>query len=220
MPNHTHPHNVHKRLWRQANVRLFPSAVLSIVGAVVASGNGHVRSGNFNHRIIALLGVILFLIFATAFLRVLTRTITQIASIRHLSIGRAAALQFILRIVGYVGIFLITLDLVGVPVGKLLLGGAAIGIILGVAAQQALANFFASVVLIVAHPFEVGEHVTITAGALGGAYEGDILDIGLTHTRLQEVNGRRILLPNATLLSSAAISKNLVSTENITTKAD
>lgn len=193
-------------MWRQANVRLLPSVLLFILGAVVSTAYGNVRSGSIGHRFIALLGVILFVIFATAFLQVLTKTIARIVASHHINVGRAAALQFGLRVFGYIAIFLTTLDLVGIPVGKLLLGGAAIGIILGIAAQQALANFFASVVLIISHPFSVGEHITINSGALGGKYFGEIKDIGLTHTRLEEPDGTVVLLPNATLLSGATIT--------------
>ncbi len=197
---------VHRRMWRQANVRLLPSAILFVLGAIVSTAYGNVRSGSIGHRFIALLGVILFVIFATAFLQVLTKTIARIVASHHINVGRAAALQFGLRVFGYIAIFLTALDLVGIPVGKLLLGGAAIGIILGIAAQQALANFFASVVLIISHPFSVGEHITINSGALGGEYIGEIKDIGLTHTRLEQTDGTVVLLPNATLLSGATIT--------------
>ncbi|MEO8105591.1 MAG: mechanosensitive ion channel family protein [Candidatus Saccharibacteria bacterium] len=193
-------------MWRRANVRLLPSAALFILGAVVSTAYGNVRHGGLGHRFMALLGVILFVIFATAFLRVLTKTIARIVASHHINVGRAAALQFGLRVFGYIAIFLTTLDLLGVPVGKLLLGGAAIGVILGIAAQQALANFFASVVLIISHPFSVGEHVTFNSGGLGGKYRGEIKDIGLTHTRLEEADGTVVLLPNATLLSGATIT--------------
>jgi len=123
----------------------------------------------------------------------------------HLGTGRAAAIQFILRMIGYVIILLATLELLGIPIGKLLLGGAALSIVLSVAAQQALANFFASIVLVISHPFAVGEQITLKSGALGGEYSGIVLDIGLTHTKLQDESGEVVLMPNASLLSGAAI---------------
>ena len=100
-----------------------------------------------------------------------------------------------------------TLNFLNVQVGKLLLGGAVLGVILGVAAQQALANFFASIVLIISHPFSVGDNIVITAGALGGEYRGIIKDIGLTHTKLREEDGHIVFLPNATILSSASVRR-------------
>ncbi|CAN5190097.1 hypothetical protein BH09PAT3_BH09PAT3_0330 [soil metagenome] len=192
-------------MWRQANVRLVPAAFLSICGAIISSMNGNLRSGDFDHRFFALIGILLYVVFAVAFLRILTGTIQRILSHYHFTTGRAAALQFMLRVVGYIIIFLITLDLIGIPIEKLVLGGAAIGIILGVAAQQALSNFFASIVLITSHPYSVGDHIVINSGALGGKYSGVIKDIGLTHTHLKDKDDSIILLPNATVLAGATI---------------
>lgn len=205
-PVHRQPH---KSLWRKANFRMLPSAVLFIAGAVMSHINGNARSGSIDRRVIALLGVVVFIVFAIIFLQILTKTIFRHISIHHLSPGRAAAIQFLLRLFGYIAVFLTTLDLLGIPIGKLLLGGAALGIILGVAAQQALANFFASIVLIIAHPFAVGQQVTFSSGVLGGKYIGEIKDIGLTHTKLDDKNGHTILLPNATLLSVATITMDI-----------
>jgi small-conductance mechanosensitive channel len=96
-----------------------------------------------------------------------------------------------------------------VPVGHILVGSAVLGIVLGVAAQQALANFFASIILIISHPFTVGESITIVSGGLGGSYEGMVDDIGLTHTKINLVNGNIVKLPNSALLTSAAIVKHV-----------
>lgn len=112
-----------------------------------------------------------------------------------------------MRLFGNVAIALLTLNLTGFSIGNLLLGGAAIGIILGVAAQQALANLFASIVLIITHPYTVGDMLRFNSGALGGVYEGKVTDIGLTHTKLKLAeSGELVLLPNATVLSGATVT--------------
>jgi small-conductance mechanosensitive channel len=158
-----------------------------------------------NHKLIAFTGVLLFLIFSTIFLHILSNAIGIFIVSNRLGVGRAAAIQFILRLLGYLTILFTTLDHLGLPVGHILLGSAVLGIILGVAAQQALANFFASIVLIISHPFTVGEEITLISGGLGGTYTGNVIDIGLTHTRLREVDGNIIALPNSTLLTGATI---------------
>lgn len=194
-----------RKLWTEANVQLWPSLILAIVGAALCGNYGHIRHGGPGHRFVAFAGLLVFIFFATAFLGILTRTIYRVLCLHHLSVGRAASLRFVLRIIGYIAIALITLELVGISIGRLLFGGAVVGIILGVAAQQALANFFASIVLIISHPFAIGDEVTINSGSLGGKYVGTIRDIGLTHTRLKEHDGQIVRLPNATILSGAAI---------------
>jgi len=186
-------------------MQLVPTGILALIGIAISRFDGGMSSHHITHKLIALIGVIIFASFAATFLRILTATVAKVVALHHINAGRAAALRLLLRIIGYVTIGVTILDLLGIPVGKLLVGGAALGIILGVAAQQALGNFFASIVLIISHPFTVGEWITLNSGALGGAYEGRIKDIGLTHTKLEKEDGDIVFLPNATLLSGAAV---------------
>lgn len=194
-----------EQIWKRASLRLAPSAALFITSAAVASHYGKLPGHKPSHKLISLIGVAIFVIFAITFLHTFTKIIKRLITYRKLGTRRAASVQFTFRIAGYLAIFLMALDLLNISVGKLLLGGAVLGIILGVAAQQALGNFFASLVLIISHPFSVGDSITINSGALGGKYTGTIKDIGLTHTKLKEQNGNIVLLPNATILSGATI---------------
>jgi small-conductance mechanosensitive channel len=102
-------------------------------------------------------------------------------------------------------VFLVaTLQLFQVPIGQLVLGGAVAGVLLGIAAQQSLANLFAGLVLLFAHPFRVGDHVRFRAGALSGQIEGVITDVSLTYVRLDGEDGR-VLIPNAQALAAAVL---------------
>jgi small-conductance mechanosensitive channel len=194
-----------KNPWKYANVRLIPCGILIVFGAALARLNGDVQMGSLSHKILAAFGILIFLLFSSVFLHILTKIIFMVLINHHLSVGRAAVIKFLLRIFGYATVFLLTLDLLGIAVGRLVLGGAVLGIILGVAAQQALANFFASIVLIFSHPFAVGDDIVLFSGALGGKYVGRVVDLGLTHTQLRDSDGNIIFMPNATVLSGAAI---------------
>lgn len=196
------------KIWHKAKYRLIPSGMMFIAGIVISSAYFKVTDKQLDHKVIAYSSILIFAIFAITFLHSFTNSLYKVISNRRLGVARAAALQFTLRVVGYVIILLGALELMGISVAKLLLGGAIVGIILGVAAQQSLGNFFASVILIIAHPFRVGEEVTMFSGALGGKYEGVVTDIGLTHTKLKQSDGRIVFMPNATLLSGAAIIPN------------
>lgn len=191
--------------WRYTNSRLIPYGLLFVVGGIMATWHGTIKKGSFDHRAIALVGIIIFIVFASSFLQTVTKLVYSILTHHRLSVGRAAAIEFLLQLIGYIAILLMTLDLIGISVAKLLLGGAILGVILGVAAQQALANFFASIVLIFSHPFSIGEDIVLFSGALGGKYTGRVIDLGLTHTRLKDEDGNIVYMPNATILSGAAI---------------
>ena len=78
------------------------------------------------------------------------------------------------------------------------------GVLLGIAAQQSLANLFAGLVLLFARPFRVGDHVRFRAGALSGQIEGVITDISLTYVRLETEEGR-VLVPNSQALAAAVL---------------
>jgi len=94
------------------------------------------------------------------------------------------------------------LALLRVNLGNLLVGGAVTGVIVGIAAQQTLGNFFAGLVLLFARPYVPGQHVKIRSGALGGPFEGIITGSGLMYTTIDTEEGL-VSLPNSGLLGAA-----------------
>jgi small-conductance mechanosensitive channel len=197
---------MHQNKLNNQKIKLLPYVALLLVGLGISLRYGSVINGRLHDRLLALIGVVCFIIAAIAFFNLFSSGIRKNMVAHHLGAGRAAALQFIIRLIGYLIILFVALGRVGIPVGHILLGSAVIGIILGVAAQQALANFFASIVLIISHPFTVGQRITLVSGSLGGKYEGKVHDIGLTHTSLKLDNGDYVKLPNSTILVGGAIT--------------
>ena len=57
---------------------------------------------------------------------------------------------------GYVIVTFAVLSALKVNLAGLLLGGALTGVVIGIAAQQTLGNFFAGLVLLMIRPFAVG----------------------------------------------------------------
>ncbi len=115
--------------------------------------------------------------------------------------AHAGVLRYALVLIGVFLLLVMALDLANIGVGQLVLGGAVTGVLLGIAAQQSLANLFAGLVLLFARPFRVGQRVRFRAGALGGTIEGDVTDISLTYVRVDTEDGV-VLLPNAQVLAS------------------
>jgi len=97
---------------------------------------------------------------------------------------------------------LIGLALLAVPVQHLLVGGALTGVLIGIAAQQALGNVFAGLVLLLNRPFTIGDHIRIRSGALGGEFDGTITGMGLTYVALDTTSGP-LQVPNASILAAA-----------------
>jgi small-conductance mechanosensitive channel len=118
--------------------------------------------------------------------------------------AHAGVVRYVLLLAGVFTIGTISLYLLGVRPDKLLLGGAVTGVLLGIAAQQSLANLFAGLVLLFASPFRVGDHVRFRAGALSGEIEGTVTDLSLAYVRLQTAQGQ-MLLPNSQALAAAVL---------------
>jgi hypothetical protein len=115
--------------------------------------------------------------------------------------SHAAVVRYALVLIGAVTTLLVTLSLLGIPIGQLLLGGALTSVFVGIAAQQSLSNVFAGIVLLLAHPFRVGDPIRMQAGALGGQLSGTIAEIGITYVRLATGTGV-VSIPNSQVLNA------------------
>jgi hypothetical protein len=116
--------------------------------------------------------------------------------------AHATMVRLLIVLVGALTTLVLTLQLFDLPVGQLVLGGALTGVLVGIAAQQTLANLFAGIILLLSKPFVVGDDVRLWSGPLGGEFDGTVMEIGLTYVRLEASNGE-FRLPNAQVLSSA-----------------
>ena len=115
--------------------------------------------------------------------------------------AHAAVAGYAILIIGAFTTLVITLELFAVPVGQLVLGGALTSVFVGIAAQQALGNVFAGLVLLFARPFQVGDAIRLQAGALGGTLDGIVTDIGITYVRF-DTDGSVMSIPNSQVLNA------------------
>jgi small-conductance mechanosensitive channel len=119
----------------------------------------------------------------------------------RVSASHSAIFRYAILLVGAFATLVITLELFGVPIGQLVLGGALTSVFVGIAAQQALGNVFAGLVLVFARPFHVGDAVRLRAGALGGTLDGIVTDIGITYVRF-DTGGSVMAIPNSQVLNA------------------
>jgi len=176
--------------------------LLAIAAAVISNQARHdtFTTSHLSNQLIAYGTAVLFLIFgsiATYGLAGKSRELLEpTAGQAHSAIARYAIL-----IVGAFTTLIITLLLLGVDVSQLVLGGAITTVFLSIAAQQALGNVFAGLVLVFARPFKVGDEVRLRAGALGGTLDGIVTDIGITYVRFN-TDGRVMSIPNSQVLNA------------------
>jgi len=186
----------HTRPWRS-----IIALVLAVGAAVVSATADTITSQHLLSRVISIAGALAFCLFAV--IAVIgfagkSRDVMQPVTGR----AHAAVVRYTIVLVGSIAVFFITLALLDVPIDQLLVGGAVTTIILGIAAQQSLSNVFSGLVLLLSHPFGVGDTVSFRSGALGGPIEGIVTEIGISYVRVDTPDGP-IRLPNAQVLASA-----------------
>lgn len=93
-----------------------------------------------------------------------------------------------------------------------LLSGLGIGsVVLGLAAQESLKDFFGSFALVIGDALEVGDFIECTSLGVSGTVE----DITMRHTIIRTINNRRIIIPNGQLNSYTIENFNYSDNENM-----
>jgi small-conductance mechanosensitive channel len=181
-------------------------ALALAIAAAITSGWAHhaflhyFTSDHVPKQLIAATTAVAFCVFGTAATIGLSgnvRTVTlPVAGAAH-----AAVIRYALLLIGGITTLVITLALFHVPLGQLVLGGALTSVFVGIAAQQALSNLFAGMVLLFARPFRVGDAIRLRAGAIFGELEGVVTEIGITYLKLD--TGKTVLsIPNSQVLNA------------------
>ena len=121
---------------------------------------------------------------------------------RHsITVDRAAAgslgiIGFILNVVIWALVLLLTLDNLGVDITALVAGLGIGGIAVALAVQNVLGDLFASLSITLDRPFVIGDFLAV------GDFLGSVEYIGIKSTRLRSLGGEQIIMSNSDLLSS------------------
>jgi small-conductance mechanosensitive channel len=86
----------------------------------------------------------------------------------------------------------------------ILASSAVLGIVVGFAARQTLANAIAGILLAITQPIRIGDLVTFEDNT------GTVEDIRLTYTYLRSDDGRRIIIPNERLAQNTLQNHTII----------
>jgi small conductance mechanosensitive channel len=142
-----------------------------------------------------LAALILFGIFWVIY-RVIRKIIVGSMARAHVDSSIRDMLGALLRwsIMGFA--LVIACDQIGVQIAALLTGVSIIGLAIGFAAQETLANFIAGVVIFWDKPFKVGDWIIIDN------MFGKVLRVSFRSTRMLNLNGETIVMPNTYMLAN------------------
>ncbi len=175
------------------------AGVIAIAAVVVGTAYGKISHSPTNKQLIAWGAALVVVVAGTFALRHVSTALGRLLS-RRSSLGAGATLRLVVEGIGYLVLVFALLGVLGVSLQQLLIGAGLAGVILGIAAQQSLGNIFASIVLLFARPFVVGEDVRIRSGVVG-VLDVKVLGIGLTYVTVRTDDGI-LKIPNSVILSS------------------
>jgi small-conductance mechanosensitive channel len=175
------------------------SYIVAVAALAVGSDYGKIHGPSEHKHIIAWACAALLLLAGTVAVR---RTA---AALDHLIAKRStraagAAIRLLVSGVGYVVLIFCVFAALGFSAQRLLIGAGLAGVVLGIAAQQSLGNIFASLVLLVARPFGVGDRIRIRSGTLG-VLDVNVVSIGLTYVTVRTDDGE-LKIPNSVMLAA------------------
>jgi len=181
------------------------SGALALVAVVAGSLYGNVRPrGPGNHlemEVVAWASAAVFSVAGSIATRRAAGVLGHFVTVRTIK-AAGVAVRLLATVTGYVVVLFTALGLLSVSVSHILTAGALTGVVIGIAAQQSLGNVFAGMVLLLARPFTIGDHIRVRSGSLGGLFDGVVLGMSLTYVTLSTDDGL-LKVPNSALLASA-----------------
>lgn len=100
----------------------------------------------------------------------------------------------------YVLTALIVAGSLDIDVTSLIAVISVFGLAVSLAVQDVLGNVAGGMVLLFSKPFTLGDYVSTADG------EGEVAEIGLTHTKLDTPSGQRVMLPNSKLTAGQIVN--------------
>lgn len=91
----------------------------------------------------------------------------------------------------------------GIPAATFVTVLGSVGLAVGLALQGALANFAGGILIVVFHPFRVGDHVTM------GGQTGIVQNISIFYTTLLADDNTIVTLPNGTLTNAPIVNTSI-----------
>jgi len=154
--------------------------------------------------------------------------ITSIAEVVRISTQKRLGMRAIviansIKYLGYIVVILLILLPLGISSPTLIAGSAFAGLIIGLALQPVLGNFFAGLLIVLTGYISVGDKIRIistqvpffpaqlpaykyfSADFIEQGYKGTIVEVDLFYSRILLENMRELRVPNMLLLNSAVL---------------
>jgi MscS family membrane protein len=111
----------------------------------------------------------------------------------------------------YVFALILALDQLGIEVLPFIAGLGIVGLAIGLAAKDTLANIIAGIFIIIDRPFVVGDRIEAWSAPKQAATWGDVIEIGLRSTKIKTTDNILLVIPNSEISRRDIINYTAIS---------
>lgn len=120
--------------------------------------------------------------------------------------------QFLANFVNIVLYIILTVTIVaimGVPMASVIAAIASAGVAIGLALQGALSNFAGGIMILLFHPFRVGDFIEVNG------FSGTVSDIDVFYTFLKTGDNKAVTVPNGSIMSNSVVNYSVNGTRRV-----
>lgn len=119
---------------------------------------------------------------------------------REVEIGAKRFILSFLRVVYYILLIFLVAGILGVGTSSIVAMVGSAGLAIGLALQGSLSNVAGGVLILLTHPFQVGDYISVDG------VEGTVASIDVFYTKIATVENKIIVIPNGTVSNSKLIN--------------
>ena len=113
------------------------------------------------------------------------------------------------NIVLYIILAVTIIAIMGVPMASVIAAIASAGVAIGLALQGALSNFAGGIMILLFHPFRVGDFIEVDG------FSGTVSDIDVFYTFLQTGDNKSVTVPNGNIMSNSVVNYSVNGTRRV-----
>ena len=150
---------------------------------------------------VLLIGIIVIKLLLNLLKRLINRTkVEKIA---------AGFFLMLLKFVLYLSLILVLLSIIGVNINGVLTALSALVLAIGLALQNIISNVANGLIIISNKMFKKGDYIIVDG------VEGSVVEINFLFTTLKTPDGKKITLPNSTIVNNSVVNVSAHSTRRI-----
>jgi len=113
------------------------------------------------------------------------------------------------NVVLYIILAVTIIAIMGVPMASVIAAIASAGVAIGLALQGALSNFAGGIMILLFHPFRVGDYIEVNG------FAGTVDDIDIFYTFLKTPDNKAVTVPNGSIMSNSVVNYSVNGTRRV-----